>query len=187
MRDCCRSAPALPCAASNSRALAGSKPSVSSWLGPTIACTAVRLSTLSFSVDKNSRPTPAIETMIPEVPRMNRNLPPLAVHQRHAHHGHEKVDRGENDIAPVRLHVGESALQQNAGVEADDRVDAGGRVAGENHAGQQERDHIFAAQQRIAHLFAGRGAALRGSGAVSSISLISRAACSSVRERSSAA
>ena len=74
-------------------------------------------------------------------------LAALAVDEHHADDGHQKVDDGEDDIAPVRAQVGEAALQENVGVVADDRVDAGGRVAEEDDAGEQKGNDVFAAQQ----------------------------------------
>ncbi len=56
-------------------------------------------------------------------------LATLAIHQRHAHDGHEEVHGGEDDVTPMGEDVGEAALQQDVGVVADDGVDAGGGVA----------------------------------------------------------
>ena len=97
-----------------------------------------------------------------------------------------KLTDREDDVAPVRVEIVEPALQQDAGVVADDGIDARGRVAEEDDAGQQEGNHIFAAQQRIAG--SSRRSALRRGGARDvSISSSSSAACCGVRERSRAA
>ena len=53
------------------------------------------------------------------------------------------------------LEVGQPALEKDIGVESDDRIDAGGGVAGEDDAREQEGDDVFAAQKRIADLPAG--------------------------------
>ena len=118
-------------------------------VGPTMDCTCAPASTLSFSVRRNRMPTPTSETMMPLVPDNEQELAALAVDQHHADHGHEKFTHGEKHVAPVRLQVGEPALQQNASVVADDGVDAGGCVAGENDAGEQKGNHVFALQQRV--------------------------------------
>ena len=49
----------------------------------------------------------------------------------------------------MRLHIGKSALQKNAGVIAQNRIHSGSRVAKENDAGQQKWDYILPPQQRI--------------------------------------
>ena len=51
--------------------------------------------------------------------------------------------------------IGQAALQEDSGVESDDEVDAGGGVAGEDDAGEQEGDDVFAPKQRVAHLCSG--------------------------------
>ena len=90
-----------------------------------------------------------METMMPLVPIISRNLRPLRSTSVMPTMVIRKLTMVKSDVAPVRLQIGEAALQQNAGVVADDGVDAGGRVAGKNDAGQQKGDDVFAAQQRI--------------------------------------
>jgi len=46
------------------------------------------------------------------------------VNKRDADHGHSEVDDREEHVAPVRLEIGESALEKDAGVIEDDGVDA---------------------------------------------------------------
>ena len=53
------------------------------------------------------------------------------------------------------LKVGQAALEKDVGVESDDRIDAGGGVAGEDDAREQEGDNVFAAEERITDLLAG--------------------------------
>ena len=48
--------------------------------------------------------------------------------------------------------VAQPALHQDAHVVADHRIHAGGRVAGQNHAGQQKRDQVLPLQQRVPDL-----------------------------------
>jgi hypothetical protein len=72
------------------------------------------------------------------VPNTSRKFAPLAVHQRDADHGRQKIHNRENHVAPVRAQIAQSALQQNARVVPDDRVHAGRRVAKQNYAGQQK-------------------------------------------------
>src|SRR6202040_3519430 len=49
-----------------------------------------------------------------------QELSSLAVDQHNAADGHQKVNDGENNVAPMSLDVGETALQENVGVIADD-------------------------------------------------------------------
>ncbi len=124
--------------------------------------------------------------MMPAVPSIEQELAALAVDQHDAADGHQKVDQREDDVAPVRLDVGQPALQKNVGVIADDGVDAGGCVAEQDDACQHERNNVLAAKKRIAGLRPPRK--LRPfRRAISSISRNSRSACSGVRERRSAA
>jgi len=55
----------------------------------------------------------------------------------------------------VSLEVGQTALQQYVRVEADDGVDAGGLIAGENDAGQHKGNEVFTPQQRLFDLGSG--------------------------------
>ena len=57
------------------------------------------------------------------------------------------------------LEVGEAALDEDVGVESDDGVDAGGGVAGEDDAGEQKGNDVFAAEERVADFLAGGGGA----------------------------
>ncbi len=79
----------------------------------------------------------------------------FAVDEQHADGGHEEVDEGERDVAPVGLQVTQTALQQDAGVVEDDRVDAGCGVAGEDGAGQDEGDDVLSAEKRLFDRVAG--------------------------------
>ena len=47
----------------------------------------------------------------------------------------------------MRLHIGESALDEDIRVETDDGVDAGRLVTSENHASEGKGDYIFPAKQ----------------------------------------
>ena len=80
---------------------------------------------------------------------------PFAVNEKDAADGHHEIEKGEDDVAPVGLHVGKAALQEDVGVVANDGIDAGGSVAEENDAGQQERDDVLAVQERFLDLSSG--------------------------------
>ena len=85
-----------------------------------------------------------------------QKLAPLAVHQHDPSQGHQEVHHGENNVAPVSRDIGKAALQKDVRVIGNDRVDTRSLVAGEDDAGQQERDHIFSPQQRVLDLCPGR-------------------------------
>ena len=89
-----------------------------------------------------------------------------------------KLTDGQNDVAPVRPHIRQPALQQDGGVVANNRIDAGGLVAGENDAGQDKRNDVFAMPAAIPVRPSRRLADFAFSAAaVSSISFNSIAAC----------
>src|ERR1700722_7026878 len=73
-------------------------------------------------------------------------LAALAVDEHHADGGEAEVEGREEDVSPMCLEVREPALEKDVGVESDDRIDAGGGVAGEDDAGEQEGDDVFAAK-----------------------------------------
>src|SRR5437762_14251265 len=77
-------------------------------------------------------------------------------------HGEQKIHERKDDIAPVRLNIGQATLQKNIGVVSDDRIDPGSRIAEQNDARQQKRDDVFAVQQRFFHSWSRRGLDLRG-------------------------
>ena len=77
-------------------------------------------------------------------------LAALAVDEHDSDHRHQEIHRGEDDIAPVRLHVGKAGLNQDRRIIADDRIHAGQLVAGQDDAGQDEGDDVLAVQQRLA-------------------------------------
>ena len=60
-----------------------------------------------------------------------------------------KLTSRQNDIAPMRLHIGQAALKKNRGVVANNRIDAGGLIAGQDDAGQHKRNDVFAVKQRF--------------------------------------
>ena len=123
--------------------------------------------------------------MMPAVPSESRNFRPLRSTSSNRADGHQKIDERENKVAKVRVLVAQAGLNENRRVVADDGIDAGGLIAGENDAGEQKRNDIFAAQQRFLDLVAG---GLGFSAAtVSAISFNSISACASERERRSAA
>src|SRR6185437_16154296 len=70
----------------------------------------------------------------------------------HASDGQQEVDDGEEDVAPVGMEIGESALQKDVGVVGDDGVDSGRRVAEQDDAGEHERDHVLALEERLTDL-----------------------------------
>lgn len=88
-------------------------------------------------------------------------LAPLTIDQHNASDGHQELDAGEEDVAPVSADIGETALYQQAGVIGSDGVDTCGRIAEENRAREQERNDVSAPQDRSSEALAegtsGRG------------------------------
>ena len=78
--------------------------------------------------------------MMPAVPTDKRNF-----HQQHTANGHQEIHDCEKNVTPMSLHIGETALQEDVGVIADDGIDARCLVARENHTGKDKRDHVLAA------------------------------------------
>src|SRR5208282_3837643 len=89
-------------------------------------------------------------------PKGQEKFSTLSVHQHYAANGGKEIDQRENYVAPVRLNIGKTALQQNVCVVSEDGVDAGGLVAGQDHARQNERNHVLPSQKRFLDPFAGR-------------------------------
>ena len=86
---------------------------------------------------------------MPVVPTVKRNLRPLRSTSCMPTMVMRKLRPVKSDVAPVGEDVGEAALQEDVGVEADDGVDAGGGVAGEDDAGKQEGEDVLAAEERV--------------------------------------
>ena len=143
------SAPADPTQLTRRRRSSRHMTTESFWSGPTIVCTASRASTRSFSVLWKSKAVQTNEKMTPALPSESRNFLPFRSTSNDAADGEQEIHQSEDHIAPMRLHVGKPALQKNVGVVADDGIDACGLVAGQDHASENERDHVLTAQQRF--------------------------------------
>ncbi len=100
---------------------------------------------------RNKAPVQSSDTMMPALPRDEQEFTSLAIDQQDAAHGHQEIHDGEEYVAPVSLNIGEAALQEDVSVVADDRIHAGGLVAGEDHAGEDEGNYIFPAEKRFLH------------------------------------
>ena len=82
----------------------------------------------------------------PGSPHREEKLAALAVHQHHAADRRKKIDDSENNVAPMRLHIRKTALQQDVCVVSNDGIDSRGLVAGEYHAGRQTESRTCAAK-----------------------------------------
>ncbi len=118
-----------------------------------MACNWSLTSTRAFSVFRKSNPMQVMEITIPAVPTESKNLRPLRSTRKTAMGVAHKIDEIENNGAKVRHAVAHSGLDQNGRIVTDDRIDAGGLIAGKDDAGQQKRNDIFAAKQRFSGFF----------------------------------
>src|SRR5208282_3936255 len=71
----------------------------------------------------------------------------FAVHQNDGANRSNKINNGKKEVTQMGLLVTKTRLNQYGRVVADDGIDAGGLIAGEDDAGQHKWNHVFAAEQ----------------------------------------
>ncbi|KAG0923039.1 hypothetical protein G6F31_019676 [Rhizopus arrhizus] len=77
-----------------------------------------------------------------------QELAALAIDQQQRDHGHHRIEQLDRHVGAVGHRAGQAGLVEDVHRIGQHRVDAGGLGTGQHHAGEQERDHIAAAEQR---------------------------------------